>query len=100
MNRLTLACLAAVALGGTAAQVPASAEDCYGLDTARVCVTTRVHTIEWGSVDECVHVGSSCTPVSVPVPKLPGRDDPPLVSVECYVRTAPCLRYVTDRVPR
>ncbi len=71
----------------------AVAEDCYGLDAARVCVTPHdVPQVDptGDSIDECVHAGSSCTPVSVPVPTVSDDPNEPLVTAGCYALERPC----------
>ncbi|HEV2889502.1 MAG TPA: hypothetical protein VGX28_03930 [Frankiaceae bacterium] len=107
MNRALLPSLAAVALAGAIGagfHTVAGAEDCYGLDAARVCATPdntpRVEPTG-GSVGECVHVGSSCTPVSAPAPVV-SRDPKggPLVDTGCYVGTQTCEDWAEERLPQ
>jgi hypothetical protein len=101
LNRIALAC-AAAALAGTAAFVPpASAEDCYGLNAARVCATVypknRPDVYQEGEIAECVHVGATCQPVSVPI--LHVRPGGPLVEAECYVGDQTCFEFVQPLLP-
>jgi hypothetical protein len=103
--RSNLFCVAGVALGGAVALgtligSTASAEDCYGLDAARVCATPNPAGIPQvdptgSAINECVHVGSTCTPVTVPVPVVtPGTGLP--VTPGCYIGNQTCQQYICD----
>lgn len=102
MSRAALSFLAVAALSAAALTAVAAAEECYGLDAARVCVTpNNMPVVEptGGEVSECVHVGSSCKPVSVPVPRVsrdPKGGSPVLVG--CYVGATSC-RDAIDEIP-
>jgi hypothetical protein len=82
-----------------AAGVPAHAalaQDCYGLNAARLCVTNNPGNYPQvdpfgSSVDECVYTGPSCTPVSVPVPTVQPNLDKTWVQVDCYVGNNVCF---------
>lgn len=105
MNRATLPCLAALALAGVVGagfHAVATAEDCYGLNSARACATVYPENLPYvtttDSVDECVHLGSSCQPVSVPLPGVEYPDGQTVV-VECYVPGDRCSDIVTRLTP-
>jgi hypothetical protein len=98
MNRVALACAAVVVAGGAGSAFVslASAEDCYGLNAARVCATVHPENLPsvnptQSSVDECVHAGPTCAPVSVPVPGV-YQPDGRSVEIGCYVGAKECLR--------
>lgn len=105
MNRIVLSCLASAALAGAAGvgfQSVANAEECYGLDAARVCVTPNpgfVPTVDptGGNIHECVHIGSSCTPVDVPYPTVTGGGGSP-ATVNCYMYDKTCVQAVRDAI--
>lgn len=106
MNRIALSCLASVALAGAVGvtfQSVAHAEDCYGLDAGRVCATPNpayLPTVDptGNPIQECIHVGSSCTPVDVPFPSVTwGTGDP--ATFGCYMYEYTCegyIHYLTD----
>jgi len=103
LNRIALSCLASAALAGAlggAFLSAASAENCYGLDAARVCVTPNpgfVPTVDptGGNIHECVHHGSTCTPVDVPYPTATGGGGSP-ATANCYMDTRTCAQYIND----
>jgi hypothetical protein len=98
------AAIGLVVAAATAAVVVtvAGAEECYGLEAARVCVTPNnvpvVHPTG-SSIDECVHVGSSCTPVTVPVPSVSSKPRQPIVYTGCYVGDEDCVDWVERWLP-
>lgn len=91
MNRTVLSCLAAVALAGAATvavNTVAQAEDCYGLNAGRVCVTPEPNNFpsvnpSSSSIEECVHVGAHCHPVTAPVPGVSTAPSG-VVFLNCY----------------
>ena len=67
----------------------AAAEDCYGFNTLRVCVTNDPGDPPWvdpdggPTIQECVYVGASCIPVSVTLPSA-GTGGGGSTVVTCY----------------
>lgn len=103
MNRTLLSCAAVVtAAVGVGAGVlgAASAEDCYGLQSYRVCATPNpagipsVDPTGGAPIEECVYTGPPpCTPVSVPMPTYsPGTGLP--VDFNCYIGDETCGDYL------
>lgn len=106
MNRIALSCLATTALAGTVGlgfHAVAGAEDCYGLEAVRPCVTPNPAfppTVDptGSNFHECVYVGSTCTPVDVAYPSVTwGTGDP--ATTGCYMYEYTCeqyIHYITD----
>lgn len=106
MNRALVTPLAAVAVAaavGGGFLTVAQAEDCYGLNSARVCVTPEPSNFPSvdptaSSIEECVHVGSSCTPVKAPVPGV-NRGSGPIADLECYTPVKTCTQVLLTLLP-
>lgn len=99
-----LVCLAAAVAAAFAVQSAAGAEDCYGLNAARACVTVYPEHLpavdeNAGQIEECVHLGSTCTPVFVPLPGVTTSEGQAL-DVDCYVAARTCDEIIDSIVIR
>lgn len=91
MKRVIVPCAAALAIAGAVgfAFHNVASADCIGLDVLRVCYTpnpgwTPAVDPTGAPIEECVHTGPTCTPVSIPFPSASLGSGAPVQEIRCY----------------
>lgn len=98
MKRIVAPCLATVAAAGAMAFAfhNVAAADCLGAEALRVCYTpnpgwTPSVDPTGSSIDECIHTGPTCQPVSVPFPAVSPGSGLPASNIRCYQGYSDCI---------